>query len=506
MLPARRCGLFSFLLSAAIFLVLLYGQQARLDSARQAFADWIYDPDPPVVTATCGASNIPLLNGGECNGAYAKTICTDPSPASGCHSITHTDSSGGSPYVVNFSGPPYPANTSSQPVQINSTGGTVTAIATDGAGNNSAPFTFTFSTCQIELGAGISVEVDTTLPVTATLTQGTVDSIDFAISGGTPAGSSTVSPSSDSTSPYITNVTGVRVTTNPATLTASGIVGGETICSDTTPVTVTNAQAWWQVEDGDVLASGSLTSSIPSGCTSPSCNPTFNLDGNYSNGYPGVTIHNGSASFGSNGSVADPPWLANSPYNGPVYDYDWFEKLVPSEAFDNPIESDTIGGSNLSTGGYQAPNGYVWRYREGNLTINSVANLGTDKIILLVKGGNLTIRNDIKITEGSGFFAAIVQGDIILDSNVSHPSNPSLMGIYMADNQFKTGVGSGRLIVKGSVVGWGRTASPGIVLERDLEGDNSDTPGETIIYDPGLSLTFPRELMRKGVTWKEIAP
>lgn len=484
--------------------MLLYGQQA--------FADWTYDPDSPAVTATCGSSNTPLLSGGECNGAYVKTICTDTGSGSGCHSITHTDNSGGDLYIVYFGAPPcdpscdppYPLNTSSQPVQIDSTSGTVTAIATDGAGNNSVPFTFTFATCQIELGAGISVEVDTTVPVIATLTQGTVDSIGFAISGGTPAGSSTVSPSSDSTSPYTTNVTGVRVTTSPATLTASGIVGGDTVCSDPTPVTVIDAQAWWQVEDGDVLSSGNITSSIPEACTSP-CNPTFNLDGDYSNGYPGVTMYIGSSNFGS-GTVADPAWVANSPYNGPVYDYNWFEKFVPSEAFANPIESDTIGGSNLSTGGYQAPNGYVWRYREGNLTINSVANLGSDKVIVLVKGGNLTVRNDITITEGSGFFAAIVQGDIILDPNVSHPNNPSLMGIYMADNQFKTGSGSGRLIVKGSIVGWGKTISPGIVLERDLEGDNGDTPAEKIIYDPGLSLTFPRELMRKGVTWKEIAP
>lgn len=467
----------------------------------RVFADWVYDPNPPTITVTCGGTAI--SNNGTCNAQSATVTCTDSE--TGCHSITHTVNNG-TASAQTFSGPPY---TSPQTKTINYLAGAeIDVWATDGAGNNSTPFPFTFFfplDCTLDPSPDpVTIQEGANGILTVGITTGSADTVRFTSNSTNIA---TVNPAAVtpnclfSTCFADTTVTGESV--GQTTIHIEGETGGLVCGEEDVIVDVTQAGAWWQVEDADVLASGNITSSIPAACTSPSCDPTFNLDGE--GGYPGVTMYTGSKNFGS-GSVANPAWVANSSYNGPVYDYDWFAKFVPSEAFDNPIGNNTIGGSNLSTGGYQAPNGYVWRYREGNLTINSTANLGSDKVILLVKSGNLTINNNVTLTEGTGFFAAIVQGDIILDPNVSHPNNPSLMGIYMADNQFKTGVGSGRLIVKGSVVGWGKTTSPGIVLERDLEGNNGDTPAETIIYDPGLSLTFPRELMRKGVTWKEIAP
>lgn len=60
--------------------------------------------------------------------------------------------------------------------------------------------------------------------------------------------------------------------------------------------------------------------------------------------------------------------------------------------------------------------------------------------------------------------------------------------------------------MRGALVGW-----QGVNLERDLDptnttGANNDTPAEFIEYAPDLVMTFPRELLREGLVWREIAP
>ena len=58
------------------------------------------------------------------------------------------------------------------------------------------------------------------------------------------------------------------------------------------------------------------------------------------------------------------------------------------------------------------------------------------------------------------------------------------------------------LYVRGALIGWG-----GINFQRNLgDTDNENYPGEKIEYAPDLLFTFPRELFREGIVWKEIAP
>ncbi|MDO8503544.1 MAG: hypothetical protein Q7S60_02535, partial [bacterium] len=268
-----------------------------------------------------------------------------------------------------------------------------------------------------------------------------------------------------------------------------------------------NSGGWFQVQDSDVTSPGDLISKIPLTCTG-SCVPQFGLSGG--GGYPGVPAYGGSnADFGG-GSVSLKEWLANTKYSGRRYDYAWFARLAPTGVFTN--EESVITDSQISGGdlvsGFQS-GGYFWRYKNGDLTINSTANLGDRKVILFVNG-NLTIQGKINLDDGKGFFAAIAAGNINIDPGVSQPNNPALEGMFMANGTISTGTKSpnpdDRLYIRGALVGWG-----GINLQRDLDpnktsGANNLNAAEYVEYAPDLILTFPRELLREGIVWKEVAP
>jgi len=267
--------------------------------------------------------------------------------------------------------------------------------------------------------------------------------------------------------------------------------------------------AWFQVQDTDLANPGDLISRIPAQCSSsPSCTAQFNLSG--SGGFPGVPAYGGgTADFGS-GSVSGEGWLANSGYSGRRYDYDWFARLAPAEVFTDPasvITDSQISGGDLKSG-YNS-RGYIWHYRDGDLTINSTANLGNTKVILLVTG-NLILNGRITLDDGKGFFATFTKGSINIDSGVSHPNNPALEGLFLADGSISTGsknpTPDDRLYIRGALVGWS-----GINLQRDLDpnlstGANNEEAAEFIEYAPDLIFTFPRDLLREGLVWREVAP
>jgi uncharacterized protein YjdB len=87
--------------------------------------------------------------------------------------------------------------------------------------------------------------------------------VDFVSSNPSVA---TVSPASDTTSPYQTTVTAVSV--GSATITATVYYTGGTVACQTgsasfpgsqnTNVTVITTTPWWQVKDGDVMANDEL--------------------------------------------------------------------------------------------------------------------------------------------------------------------------------------------------------------------------------------------------------
>jgi hypothetical protein len=97
-----------------------------------------------------------------------------------------------------------------------------------------------------------------TWPFTATVANINPTSVSFTSSN---TGAITVSPASDTTSPYIT--TGTAVAAGSSTITASAILGGIARCSGTSNVTANYRNAWWQVKDADVSTNGDCYSAVP---------------------------------------------------------------------------------------------------------------------------------------------------------------------------------------------------------------------------------------------------
>jgi hypothetical protein len=298
-----------------------------------------------------------------------------------------------------------------------------------------------------------------------------------------------------------------------------------------TPTPTPQPGAWWQVGDADVSTNGDLTSLIPTTCTLPACNPVFGLKG--TGGFPGVPSYGGSVDFSlgtGSGIAAESPysWSANSQSSfRKTYNYAFFENQMPTDIIPTEINRDadpscvpgggcTVNGGFFNSGG-AASRGYVWYHFDGatldTLTINGNVNLaGTRKVVLLIEGGDLHISGRINIgTPGSGFFMAVVgknasggKGNILIDKSVSHPNQPAVEGIYLAEGQIRTGTsGAGndsKLYLRGSFAAYG-----GMVLERNL-ADDSQTPAEYIEYAPEIIATFPRVFTTRRMSWKEVAP
>jgi hypothetical protein len=363
----------------------------------------------------------------------------------------------------------------------------------------------------------VSLSVNSSTEIFVTIIEennGTIDRADF-VSGDT--GIATVT-TPDLAAPFSTTVTGAGVGSTTITATAT-MDDGITTCITVPPadsdVTITSPGPWWQVQDADIITNGNLFSLIPATtCLLPGCDPVFGLEG--SGGYPGVPSYGGSYDFeagSGTGTVSSTGWLANSMSTfNKVYDYSYFQALVrPNVEINEIIEPEIQGGYLINQG--NATRGYVWFRRQGDLTITGVANLQDRKVVLLVDGDLYLGRppaqsgSSIRVRDGSGFFMAIVSGDIIISPKASiDPLNPQPVfeGIFLAEGQVKTGtegpVLDEQLWIRGSVAAYG-----GVVLERDLT-DNNVTPAEFFEYGPDLLFTFPRDLTSRKYKWKEIAP
>ncbi|MEJ2441776.1 MAG: hypothetical protein P8Y06_02560, partial [Patescibacteria group bacterium] len=337
-----------------------------------------------------------------------------------------------------------------------------------------------------------------------TIGYGVVEQVNFSSDNTSVA---TVDPASDANTPYQTTGNGVDV--GSVTITADVIMSGASTCTDTANLNVISPEPWWQVIDADIVADGDIISSIPLSCALPGCNPLLGLEG--LGGFPGVPIYGGSADFGD-GGASSTNWEANSEtLFSKIYDYSFFSKLIKTDVSVTEMDSPSVNGGYFTSGG-TASRGYVWYHFDGDtygdLTINSSINMpGDRKVVLLVDGADLYINDRINVTDGEGFFMAIVgkndggnKGNIYIDPSVSHPTEVEIEGVFLAEGEFRTGAGTDQLHIRGMV-----GAYDGVVLERDL-ADDSDEPAEVFEYAPDFVLTFPRDLTFKRLRWKEVAP
>jgi hypothetical protein len=271
------------------------------------------------------------------------------------------------------------------------------------------------------------------------------------------------------------------------------------------PITSCEAasEAWWQVKDGDVTTNGSIGSTLPA-----STGIYFNEAG--SGGYPGVPMYGGSINLTAS-NVSETGWMANSAASSAkMYNSSFFINSIPADVVINTVPSSSVDGSFFESGG-TASYGYYWYVYDAtstgiDLSINSAANLGTRKVILIVKGASLNIGGSINLTDGSGFFLGVSSANINVASTVGGSGSADLEGVYVADLSFTTGTGGtstdSQLWLRGTVAAFG-----GISLQRDLGGSaNAASPAEYFEYAPDQELLFPTKLSVRPSAWREVAP
>lgn len=336
------------------------------------------------------------------------------------------------------------------------------------------------------------VPIATSNVATVTFTIGNTAIVSVCSSSST---CSSGSGSYTDTPGFSANMNGFAPGTTTLTVTCT-LSGGGTCTGDSETVTVVNPSPWWQVEDSDVISNGNVSSQIPVSCVNPSC--TNSLITNNTNESPGVAIAGGNINT-SPGKVSTPnDWNASSPYSGNPYSYDYFENKAKCGVTSNLATSTVTNLSNLLLGSPSA-GGYYWLRHNGSMQINNDIAIGDNKVILFVKGGDLTINGDITVTSGRGFFMTIVEQNILID-----PSVLMLQGLYFSDRQIRTGTnGPGadeQLQVRGSVAAFDR-----IVLQRNLP-NNAAAPGELFEYAADQIMMFPACLGEQEIQWKELAP
>jgi hypothetical protein len=210
-------------------------------------------------------------------------------------------------------------------------------------------------------------------------------------------------------------------------------------------------------------------------------------------------------------NVSETGWMANSAYSSAkMYNSSFFINSIPADVVINTVPSSSVDGSFFESGGTETY-GYYWYVYDAtstgiDLSIDSAANLGTRKVILIVKGASLNINGSINLTDGSGFFLAVSSANINVASTVGGSGAADLEGVYVADLLFTTGTGGAatdsQLWLRGTVAAYG-----GITLQRDLGGEsNAASPAEYFEYAPDQELLFPTKLSARPSAWREVAP
>lgn len=366
--------------------------------------------------------------------------------------------------------------------------------------------------CTLSLTASaysIPIGSQSNLTANTTPLNGTISKVDFSEIGG----HSTLNPTTDGnpTGGFTSSATGVSVGNSNINAVAT-MNDGLTTCSNNITIIVTTVSPWWQVKDGDVVTNGDLNSTVPSGYY-------FNTVG--AGGFPGVPVYGGSTNLTAV-LVSVKGWLVNSVYNSSkVYNSSYFINSVPDDV---SLSSGTLGqlGPIVTQSDFDNPPtpiyGYYWYQYDpslnggADLIFSGNIDIGSKKVILIVKGADTYLTGKINLTKGSGFFMLIAgvnsggtKGNIIVDSGVGGGAGANLEGIYVADGQFSTGTTGtetdSQLWIRGSVVSYG-----GFNLQRHLGNSNNTTAAELFEYAPDLELLYPSKLGARSINWQEVAP
>jgi len=260
----------------------------------------------------------------------------------------------------------------------------------------------------------------------------------------------------------------------------------------------------------------SFTTSL-GGPTPPPAGSGYYFDLKGDGGYPGIPAYKDTTNLTS-ANVSEEGWLAHSGYNPTkIYNSAYFinaipADLVPTLITDNPLPDNYFASHTGTTDS----GGNEWfefdpSIGSPNYTIQS-EGLGSKKVILFARNGDVNLTGPITLTKGQGSFLLITTGNIIVDptvgsdpASVTEASPANLEGIFVSDGQFRTGTtGTSsdlQLRVRGSIAAYG-----GASLQRNLGTYNPDAPAEFFEFAPDLALQFPSILGVRNMNWQEVAP
>lgn len=300
-----------------------------------------------------------------------------------------------------------------------------------------------------------------------------IDIVDF--SSDSPAVAA-VDPSSVSTTPYQTTVTGMSLGSTNINANVTMLAGPT--CSDSSSIEVIPTVPWWQADSGNVHANGgNVSSSITSTATNP-----YLITGTAGLASYTGTLYTGD---GTINETAGSEWHAQTNYQGFQTRYGYFKSILA----DDPDGIGVWDGSQPENDGVYAATGPI--------NTSGTWNITTEKIVILVGGdvGDVTITENIDVDPG-GFLGIISSGNITISDSVTN-----VEGVYVADGMISSGSGAVQLIGKGIFVSW-----TDISLGRNLGVDNDFLPAEKFIYRPDLVRNAYRYLLKPKISWQEVAP
>jgi hypothetical protein len=374
----------------------------------------------------------------------------------------------------------------------------VEAYKDSGCSSSSTAYS-AISSCDIA-PASMTIKVGSTQSlVTSVNSSALITSVNYSASSGFIS----LNPTSTSSYPYSTNVTGVSLGLGTVTSTVNNTTSAGA-CVATSNITDNPKGPWWQVKDGDVNTNGDMITNV----LVPNL---FDVIG--TGGYAGVPSYNGTTDLTASNVSADHWFTASADVSGKTYGSAFFLNTIPAEVATASavINAQSVPGSEFESGGTAVDGIYWYQYDGsslGDLTINSAADMGGRKAVLFVKNANLIIDGSINYTHGSGLFMAIVTGNISVDPSVGGGGGApaDLEGVYVADRQFITGStglsNDKQLWIRGVVAAYG-----GFALQRDLGvAADATTPSEVFEFAPELDLMFPSKLSTYVINWREVAP
>lgn len=263
-------------------------------------------------------------------------------------------------------------------------------------------------------------------------------------------------------------------------------------------------KAWFQVVGGDIVSGGDISSDVDDPGTNYLITTINPLIPTY---FPGIAI-SGSSPYSVTPiapGISQTNWSANSSFkfNPATFSFANFKSMIPTTV--TPETINIVGNNRLKNCNAPArAGGYCWLNAPGDLVVSLYQDIGNSKTVLFVSGDlKISSGGRINVDDGSGFFMAIVSGDIIVESSfpASSGANQILEGVYFADRDFVTqGDNAYPVKVRGSVASMG-----GFTLQRTLSGGNT-SPSEIFEYGPDLLFNYPKYLTNGEISWKEVAP